>query len=114
MIQFIKYDEQGKKVNKIPWDDFSQTPMELIEAVWREVPDFRERYELPDGLFRPACAPVRRDRRRELLVNALAHRPYTQRGDIFLNLHPDRLEVVNPGLLPLGVAAEPAAYYGKA
>ena len=40
---------------------------------------------------------------RELLVNALVHRPYTQRGDIFLNLHPDRLEVVNPGPLPLGV-----------
>jgi ATP-dependent DNA helicase RecG len=40
---------------------------------------------------------------RELLVNALVHRPYTQGGDIFLNLHPDRLEVVNPGLLPLGV-----------
>jgi ATP-dependent DNA helicase RecG len=40
---------------------------------------------------------------RELLVNALVHRPYTQRGDVFLNLHPDRLEVVNPGPLPLGV-----------
>jgi len=40
---------------------------------------------------------------RELLANALAHRPYTQRGDIFLNLHPDRLEVHNPGLLPIGV-----------
>ena len=43
---------------------------------------------------------------RELLVNALVHRPYTQRGDIFLNLHPDRLEVVNPGRLPLGVTPE--------
>ena len=41
---------------------------------------------------------------RELLVNALVHRPYTQRGDIFLNLHPDRLEVVNPGPLPMGVS----------
>jgi ATP-dependent DNA helicase RecG len=40
---------------------------------------------------------------RELLVNALVHRPYTQRGDIFLNFRPDRLEVVNPGRLPLGV-----------
>ena len=40
---------------------------------------------------------------RELLINALVHRPYTQRGDIFLNLHTDRLEIVNPGLLPLGV-----------
>ncbi len=43
---------------------------------------------------------------RELLVNALVHRPYTQRGDIFLNLHPDRLEVVNPGPLPLGVTPQ--------
>jgi ATP-dependent DNA helicase RecG len=43
---------------------------------------------------------------RELLVNALVHRPYTQCGDIFLNLHPDRLEVVNPGLLPLGVTPQ--------
>ncbi len=51
----------------------------------------------------------REDRRvvlRELLVNALVHRPYTQRGDIFLNLHPDRLEIVNPGPLPLGVTPQ--------
>jgi hypothetical protein len=40
---------------------------------------------------------------RELLANALVHRPYTTRGDIFINLYPDRLEVHNPGLLPLGV-----------
>ena len=33
------------------------------------------------------------------------HRPYTSRGDLFLNLHPDRLEEVNPGRLPLGVTA---------
>lgn len=37
---------------------------------------------------------------------ALVHRPYTQRGDIFLKLHPGRLEVVNPGPLPLGVTPQ--------
>ena len=26
-----------------------------------------------------------------------------ERGDLYLNLHPDRLEVVNPGRLPIGV-----------
>jgi ATP-dependent DNA helicase RecG len=52
VIQFIKYDEQDKKVNKLMWDDHTQSPMELIEAAWLEVPDFRERYELPDGLYR--------------------------------------------------------------
>lgn len=80
--------------------------MELIEAVWEEVPDFHERYELPDGLYRQNVPAFDEIVVRELLVNALVHRPYTQRGDIFLNLHPDRLEVVNPGPLPLGVSPQ--------
>lgn len=103
VAQFIKFDELGQKVNKLTWDDFSLNPMDLIEAIWREVPDFRERYELPDGLYRQNVPAYDEIVVRELLVNALVHRPYTQRGDIFLILHPDRLEVVNPGLLPLGV-----------
>jgi len=44
VIQFIKYDELGQKVNKLVWDEHTLSPMELIEAVWQEVPDFRERY----------------------------------------------------------------------
>lgn len=105
-IQFIKYDDLGHKVNKLLWDDHTQNPMELIEAVWQAVPDFRENYELPDGLYRQNVPAFDEIVIRELLVNALVHRPYTQRGDIFLNLHPDRLEVVNPGLLPLGVTPQ--------
>jgi ATP-dependent DNA helicase RecG len=103
VIQFIKYDDHGVKVNKIVWDDHDLSPMELVEVVWRDIPDFREKYELPDGLFRQYLPLYDEVVVRELLVNALVHRPYTQRGDIFLNLHPDRLEVINPGLLPLGV-----------
>lgn len=103
VIQVIKYDETGQKVNKLVWDDYSLSPMEMIEAVWSEVPDFRERYELPDGLFRQHVPAYDETVVRELLVNALVHRPYTQRGDIYLYLHPDRLEVVNPGPFPLGV-----------
>lgn len=103
VIQFLKYDERGEKVNKLVWDEHDLNPMELVEAVWREIPDFRERYELPNGLFRQHLPLYDEAVVRELVVNALVHRPYTQRGDIFLNLHPDRLEVVNPGLLPLGV-----------
>jgi ATP-dependent DNA helicase RecG len=103
VIQFIKFDETGRKVNKIAWDDFSLNPLELIEAVWEEVPDWREYYELPHGTTRKTVPHYDEVIIRELLGNALAHRPYTQRGDIFLNLYPDRLEVHNPGLLPLGV-----------
>ena len=102
-IQCIKFDERGRKVRKQVWNDFSLNPLELIESVWREVPDWKEFYELPDGLFRKSVPHYDEVVVRELLANALAHRPYTQRGDIFLNLHPDRLEVHNPGLLPIGV-----------
>ena len=106
VIQFIKFDEREQKVNKLIWDDQTASPMELIEAVWKEVPDFRERYELPDGLYRQHIPAFDEIVVRELLVNALVHRPYTQRGDIFLLLHPDRLEVINPGPLPLGVTPQ--------
>ncbi len=106
VVQFIKFDELGQKVNKLVWDDHTLSPMALIEAVWAEVPDFRERYELPDGLYRQHVPAFDEVVVRELLVNALVHRPYTQRGDVFLNLHPDRLEVVNPGPLPLGVTPQ--------
>lgn len=102
-IQCIKFDERRRKVRKLVWNDFSLNPLELIEAVWREVPDWKEFYELPDGLFRKTVPHYDEVVVRELLANALVHRPYTQRGDIFLDLHPDRLEVHNPGLLPIGV-----------
>ncbi|AZG12915.1 ATP-binding protein [Cupriavidus pauculus] len=106
VIQFVKFDEHAQKVNKWVWDDHTLSPMEMIEAVWQDVPDFRERYELPDGLYRQNVPAFDEIVVRELLVNALVHRPYTQRGDIFLNLYPDRLEVVNPGPLPLGVTPQ--------
>jgi ATP-dependent DNA helicase RecG len=103
VIQFIKYDESERKVNKIVWDDFSLNPKELIEAVWSEIPDWKESYELSDGLFRKNIPHYDEVVIREMIANALVHRPYTTRGDIFLNLFSDRLEVHNPGLLPLGV-----------
>ena len=105
-IQFIKRDAQENKVNKLTWDDHTLSPMDLIDAVWRDVPDFREFYEVADGLFRTQLPAFDERVIRELLINALVHRPYTQRGDVYLNLHVDRLEIVNPGLLPLGVTPD--------
>ena len=103
LVQAIKYDEQGQKINKWVWDDCALSPIELVDAIWREVPDFRESYEVAEGLYRRSVPAYDEKVVRELLVNALVHRPYTQQGDIYLNLHPERLEVVNPGRLPLGV-----------
>lgn len=106
IVQFIKYDELGNKVHKLQWDDYQLSPVELPDAIWQGIPDFRESYELPDGLYRQKVPAFDERVIRELLVNALVHRPYTQRGDIYLNLYPDRLEVVNPGRLPLGVTPQ--------
>jgi ATP-dependent DNA helicase RecG len=103
LVQAIKYDEQRQKINKWVWDDCALSPVELVDAIWREVPDFRESYEVAEGLYRRSVPAYDEKVVRELLVNALVHRPYTQQGDIYLNLYPDRLEVVNPGRLPLGV-----------
>lgn len=103
VIQFIKYDESGNKVNKIVWDDFSLNPKELIEAVWSQIPDWKEGVEISDGIFRKFIPNYEEEVIRELVANALVHRPYTTRGDIFINLYPDRLEIHNPGLFPLGV-----------
>lgn len=106
IVQAIKYDEEGQKVNKWRWDDYVLSPAELVDAVWQDIPDFHESYELPDGLHRQQLPAYDPRVVRELLVNALVHRPYTQRGDIFINLYPDRLVVVNPGRLPLGVTPQ--------
>ncbi len=103
LVQAIKYDEQGQKINKWLWDDCELSPVEMVDAIWREVPDFRESYEVAEGLYRRSVPAYDEKVVRELLVNALVHRPYTQQGDIYLNLHPQQLEVVNPGRLPLGV-----------
>lgn len=103
LVQAIKYDEQGQKINKWVWDDCALSPVELVDAIWQELPDFRESYEVAEGLYRRSVPAYDEKVVRELLVNALVHRPYTQQGDIYLNLHPERLEVVNPGRLPLGV-----------
>ena len=103
IVQAIRYDERGAKVGKFVWDDHDLSPIELLDSIWSVVPDFRETYEVPAGMFRTTIPAYEEVVIRELLVNALVHRPYTQRGDIFLNLHPDRLEVVNPGRLPFGV-----------
>jgi ATP-dependent DNA helicase RecG len=105
-IQYIKYDEQENKVNKLVWDDYSLNPRELIEDVWKKVPDWKESLEIEDGLFRRNVANYDEVVVRELLANALVHRPYTIRGDIFINMYPDRMEIHNPGLFPLGVTPE--------
>lgn len=106
VIQCIKYDDRGEKVQKYLWDDFSMSPDEIIDDIWKRVPDWRETNEISDGLFRKEIPAYDEEIIRELVCNAIVHRPYTMRGDIFINIHPNRIEVTNPGALPLGVTPE--------
>lgn len=105
IIQYIKYDAEDNKVLKYTWDDYQYNPQELLEDIWHKIPDWRESNEVSDGLWRKNIPAYDEKVVRELLCNALVHRPYTTRGDIFIKLYPDRMEITNPGLLPLGVTA---------
>lgn len=106
VVQVIKYDEDGDKVKKYLWDDYTKTPYEMIVEIWENIPDWQETIEINDGLFRKEIPAYDKNVIRELVCNALVHRPYTILGDIFINIHPKYVEVVNPGLLPLGVTPE--------
>ena len=106
VVQCIKYDQYGEKVNKWLWDDFTKNPYEIIDEIWKTIPEWKESTEISDGLFRRNVPAYPESVVRELLANSLVHRPYTIRGDIFLNIYPDYIEIVNPGLLPIGVTVE--------
>jgi len=106
VVQCIKYDQYGEKVNKWLWDDFSKNPYEIIDEIWKNIPEWKESTEIGDGMFRRNIPAYPESVIRELVGNSLVHRPYTIRGDIFLNIHPDYIEIVNPGLLPIGVTVD--------
>lgn len=106
VVQCIKYDEYGEKVNKWLWDDYSKNPKQIVDEIWSTIPEWRESTEVSDGMYRKNIPAYPERVVRELVNNALIHKPYTVRGDIFINIHPQYIEVVNPGLLPLGITSE--------
>lgn len=102
-IQVIRYDDKDEKVWKLLLDDYFANPKELLEKVLNDVPDWQESVEVSEGMFRKNIPFFPIEVVRELVVNALVHRTYTSRGDIFINIFPDRMEIHSPGRLPFGV-----------
>ena len=90
-------------MDKKVWDDYRYNPKELIEAIWESIPEWKEFNEVSDGLWRKNIPAYNEKVVRELLCNAIVHRPYTTRGDIFIKIYPDHMTITNPGLLPIGV-----------
>jgi ATP-dependent DNA helicase RecG len=77
-----------------------------MNDILTQIPDWNEFVEVSDGIFRKNIYNYPPEVIRELVANAFAHRNYSMRGDIFINLYNDRLEIHSPGLLPLGVTPE--------
>ena len=102
-IQVIRYGEKEEKVWKLLLDDYFLNPFELLSRVSNDVPDWQESIEVSEGMFRKNIHFFPLEVVRELVVNALVHRTYTMRGDIFINIFQDRLEMHSPGRLPYGV-----------
>ncbi len=105
-IQIIRYNENDEKVWKLLLDEYFLNPKELLEKVLNDVPDWQESMEVSEGMFRKNIPYFPIEVVRELVVNALVHRTYTTRGDIFINIFPDRLEIHSPGRLPYGVTPQ--------
>ena len=102
-IQVIRFDDIDEKVWKLLLDDYFANPKELLEKVLNDVPDWQESVEVSEGMFRKNIPFFPIEVVRELVVNALVHRTYTTRGDVFINIYPDRMEIHSPGRLPFGV-----------
>jgi ATP-dependent DNA helicase RecG len=60
-----------------------------------------------EGLSALALASLEESSMREAILNAIAHRDYDRPGPILVRRSPHRLEVTNPGGLPLGLARSP-------
>ena len=108
-VQFLQLDHRGKQVARWPWEYGRPGELavwELPDIVERTVPALRETYEIPDGMRRRNIPAFPAEVVRELLVNALVHRPYTRGGDIFFNIRPDEMEAVSPGGLPPGITPD--------
>ena len=102
-IQYIVYDEYGEKIKKENWNDYELNPKDLIIDVEEKASELKYYYEFPQGLFRKRVRQYAPEVIRELLINAIAHKKYTISGDIFIEVYPDRLEITNPGNLPIGI-----------
>jgi ATP-dependent DNA helicase RecG len=99
----LRYNENEEKIWKLLLDDNFCNPKELLNRVLTDVPDWQESIEVSEGMFRKNIQFFPIEVVRELVVNALVHRTYTMRGDIFINIFPDRLEIHSPGRLPYGI-----------
>ena len=104
-VQYIVYDHLERKIRKEDWHDNLQNPAQLLIDIERKAIELTYFHEFPDGLFRKQIRHYHPKVIRELLLNAFAHKSFSISGDIMIAVYPDRLEISNPGGLPIGVTS---------
>lgn len=105
-VQYIVYDANEEKVRKVEWRNDGKNPKELLMDIEKEAVELTYSYEFPNGLFRKQIRHYHPKVLRELLVNAIVHQSMTISNDIMIKVYTDRLEIRNPGGLPLGVTKD--------
>lgn len=82
---------------------FHQPLLELAEAMQARFDARTQEREVQVGLIRVPVPDYARSAFREALLNALFHRDYRRLGTVYVQWHPDRLELASPGGFPEGV-----------
>ncbi|MBI2383133.1 MAG: AAA family ATPase [Gammaproteobacteria bacterium] len=84
-------------------DFFRQPLLELAELMLARFDARVQEREVPVGLIRVPVPDYSRSAFREALLNALFHRDYRRLAAVYVQWHPDRLEMSSPGGFPDGV-----------
>jgi len=112
-VQYIVYDKNEEKVRKEEWHFNELNPKELLLDIESKATELKYFYELPKGLFREKIRQYHPAVIRELLVNAFVHQSFTISGDIFIRVYTDRVEIMNPGGLPLGITKQNILHHSR-
>jgi ATP-dependent DNA helicase RecG len=105
-VQYIVYDQLERKIRKEDWHDNLLNPAQLLLDIEQKAVELTYYHEFPDGLFRKQIRHYNPKVIRELLLNSMAHKSFTISGDIMIEVYSDRLEISNPGGLPIGVTPD--------
>ena len=105
-VQYIVYNNLEQKIRKAEWHDNSSDPRQLLLDIENQAIELKYSYDVQNGLFRKPVYHYHPKVVRELLINAFAHKSYAISGDIIIAVYPDRMEISNPGGLPLGVTKD--------
>ena len=107
-VLFQRIDERDEvRIN----DSFRQALLSTLEAVEQRFAAQNQEQEVMVGLFRLSIPDYSQMGFREALLNAIVHRDYAVRGEVFIQWRPDHLLITNPGGFMPGITLENLIYH---